>query len=157
MSNVTLIITQAPTTATTPVPTTTQTPQTCQPETAAPTTQAPTTTTTTTELCQEPVPITTTTVAPTTTEYVWITQPVCGCQPQFVGDRCEQPVTQTAAATRGPTTTPAPTAEPGCIPEGVSTVATTTVAPAMSYCASVSCLNGGSCIEVSVFPFAVCK
>lgn len=54
-----------------------------------------TTTTTTT---------TTTTMAPTTTRLnSYITQPVCGCQPAFTGDRCEQPIT-TVPATTEPTT-----------------------------------------------------
>ena len=37
---------------------------------------------------------TTTTKAPeTTTHYTFVTQPVCGCQPAYSGDRCEIPMT----------------------------------------------------------------
>lgn len=32
---------------------------------------------------------TTTTHQPTTTQYIIVTQPVCDCQPQYAGDRCE--------------------------------------------------------------------
>lgn len=105
---------------------------------------------TTPEACIPPVVYTTTTTQapPTTTQYVWVTEPVCGCQPQFVGDRCEEPVTE---ATTLPTVTytyaPETTTQPACIPY--------TEAP-VSRCDAVQCLNGGSCNEISVEPFVLC-
>jgi hypothetical protein len=45
---------------------------------------------------------TTTTTLGTTTRYTYVTQPVCGCQPQYTGDRCEIATATTSQST--PTT-----------------------------------------------------
>lgn len=106
--------------------------------------------TTTPEQCIPPVVVYTTTQRPTqpptTTQYVWVTQPVCGCQPQYVGDRCEQPATQTVAPV---TTTQA------CIPFATEAPVVVTVSP-VNGCAAVQCLNGGSCQEISIQPYGIC-
>lgn len=116
-------------------------------------TSAPVTTT-----CQPPVPVYTT-QAPvqTTTQYVWVTQPVCGCQPQYVGDRCEEPVTLPPTLppviTFPPTLPPTLplTTQPACIPPS-----TVQPEPVQSRCDTVQCLNGGTCNEISVEPFTLC-
>jgi hypothetical protein len=106
--------------------------------------QTPQTVTTT---CQPPVPVYTT-QAPvqTTTQYVWVTQPVCGCQPQYIGDRCEEPVTL-------------PPTLPPTLPATTHTVCvrpTEQPKPVQSRCEAVQCLNGGTCNEISVEPFTLC-
>ena len=85
-----------------------------------------------------------------TTQYVIITQPVCGCQPQFVGDRCETPITTVyplVQPTQAPTATTTTTTTASYVP-----IAT----QAQSRCASHQCLNGGSCLEISINPFVLC-
>ena len=42
---------------------------------------------------------TTTSQAAATTRFNYVTQPVCGCQPSYTGDRCEVPVVPVAATT----------------------------------------------------------
>lgn len=93
---------------------------------------------TTTTPCSSPSP-TTTTMAPTTTQYIMVTQPVCGCQPQYAGDRCEVPVTAapTTVATQPECVSPVVTAKP-------------------SRCDAINCQNGGTCREISMAPFTLC-
>jgi len=124
--------TQQPVTVTFPSTTTTTTQPACVPPVA-----------TTTEACIPPVVYTTQppTQPPTTTQYIWVTEPVCGCQPEYVGNRCEQPVT---AEPSPPVTTQA-----ACVPF--------TEAPAVvSACAAIQCLNGGSCREINIQPYGIC-
>ena len=95
------------------------------------TTTTPATTQTTTTTTQTSQAITqTTTQAGTTTQYVYITQPFCGCQPQYSGDRCE--VTLPVTSTSTPTT------------------------PFTSKCSTIQCFNGGTCRDISVAPFSIC-
>ncbi len=131
--------TQQPVTVTSPTTTAVTTPSSTQPACVP---QVATTTSSATEACIPAVVTTTqaTTQPPTTTQYVWVTEPVCGCQPQYVGDRCEQPVT--TQPTQAPT-------QPSCM--------VATQAPAvLTGCAAISCLNGGYCNEISIQPYGVC-
>ena len=68
-----------------------------------------------------------------------VTQPVCGCQPQYAGDRCEVPVTAapTTVATQPECVSPVVTAKP-------------------SRCDAINCQNGGTCREISMAPFTLC-
>lgn len=108
----------------------------------------PTTVPTTTS-CVPPV-LTTTQVSYTTTQYVIVTQPVCGCQPTYVGDRCETPVT-VPSYTQATTTVPSYTHAPATVPSYTQPPAQQTG------CAAVQCLNGGTCVELYTSPFAVCR
>ncbi len=77
---------------------------------------------------------TTTQSVPTTTKYTWISQPVCGCQPQFNGDRCEIPIPTTVA----PVTYPQPT-----------TVSWNNLCKVYADRNMNICQNGGQCVFIS--------